>query len=302
MKLFTNKIFFILITTVLLGTGSFKIVSAATLKTPGTASYRQGVGINRGLVGWWTFDGADVTASTALDKSGQGNTCTRTALTATPGKIGQALNFRSASSSKCVTASYILGSTPPDYFTLAAWIKPSSSGQTAFLSTGEVSAYAEWQLYSGKLGWGLYGAASYQVGATTIPANQWSFVTMTFSTSTQRVRVYYNGVYDGQKDVTGLIMQGGINTIGGPYSAFFDGGMDDVRIYNRVLSDSEIKQLYSMGAGAKVAATPQSQSQFQGKGINSSLVGWWTFDGADISGLPLMINQATTIPEPSAEP
>jgi hypothetical protein len=28
---------------------------------------------------------------------------------------------------------------------------------------------------------------------------------------------------------------------------FFNGGLDDVRIYNRVLSDSEIQQLYNAG-------------------------------------------------------
>src|SRR3989344_176746 len=55
-----------------------------------------------GLVGYWTFDGADTpwtstTAATTLDTSGQNNTGTLTNMSqstsVTPGKLGQALNF-----------------------------------------------------------------------------------------------------------------------------------------------------------------------------------------------------------------
>src|SRR5437867_1258430 len=52
------------------------------------------LGLNSGLVGWWTFDGKDVAGVTAYDRSGNANSGTLTnGPTKTIGKIGQALNF-----------------------------------------------------------------------------------------------------------------------------------------------------------------------------------------------------------------
>jgi hypothetical protein len=56
-----------------------------------------------------------------------------------------------------------------------------------------------------------------------------------------------------------------------------DGKIDDVRIYNRVLSNDEIKRLYKIGSTLKFGSPNSSGSLSQG------LVGWWTMDGADTS-------------------
>ncbi len=56
----------------------------------------------------------------------------------------------------------------------------------------------------------------------------------------------------------------------GNYS-FFTGAIDDVRVYNHVLSPDEIKRLYQMGGTLKLNATSNS--------LTKGLVGWWTFDG-----------------------
>jgi hypothetical protein len=60
--------------------------------------------------------------------------------------------------------------------------------------------------------------------------------------------------------------------------------MDDFRVWNRILSTSEIKQLYAQGSSATVNKTIGAASSQQGQGINRGLVAWWTFDGKDISG------------------
>ena len=66
--------------------------------------------------------------------------------------------------------------------------------------------------------------------------------------------------------------------IGGRHPALdtmHQGPIDEVRIYNRALSTSEINQLYRLG-GQKVAkaSTPVGT-------LVDGLKGWWTFDGAD---------------------
>jgi len=51
----------------------------------------------------------------------------------------------------------------------------------------------------------------------------------------------------------------------------YNGLMDDIRVYNRVLSAAEIRKLYNLGT-TKVAVTPADP-------LKRGLVGWWTFDG-----------------------
>jgi hypothetical protein len=47
------------------------------------------LGLSTGLVGWWTFDGPDISGTTVLDKSGNGNNGTLTNdPTKAIGKIG----------------------------------------------------------------------------------------------------------------------------------------------------------------------------------------------------------------------
>jgi hypothetical protein len=58
-------------------------------------------------------------------------------------------------------------------------------------------------------------------------------------------------------------------------TAYFDGLIDDVRIYDRALSSDEIKRLYKIGATAKIGTTLD--------GPQSGLVGHWTFDGAALA-------------------
>src|SRR3989344_8256238 len=54
---------------------------------------------------------------------------------------------------------------------------------------------------------------------------------------------------------------------------FTNGFLDDVRIYNRALSATEISQLYKLGQD-KIATTPIDKL--------NGLVGHWTFDGPDL--------------------
>jgi sialidase-1 len=63
-------------------------------------------------------------------------------------------------------------------------------------------------------------------------------------------RLYLDGV---TQVAAVLVTNTALNTnlfIGGPTQSvltFFDGAIDDVRIYNRALSEQEVTQLYSMG-------------------------------------------------------
>ena len=66
-----------------------------------TKANTNSTGISDGLIGHWTFDGKNMTSTTAIDSSGNGNTGTLTNMTASSsaitGKIGQGLLFNGSS-------------------------------------------------------------------------------------------------------------------------------------------------------------------------------------------------------------
>jgi hypothetical protein len=57
--------------------------------------------------------------------------------------------------------------------------------------------------------------------------------------------------------------------------------IDDVRIYNRILSTSEITQLYNMGATKYAVSPTVTATSTCSVGLSCGLVGYWTFDGKD---------------------
>ena len=77
--------------------------------------------------------------------------------------------------------------------------------------------------------------------------NTWNFVTVTFdkSLASENAKAYANGVKVSSDDYTGSLPVNGANVEIGRYgfgNAYFDGTIDDVRIYNRALSNDEINQ------------------------------------------------------------
>ena len=80
--------------------------------------------------------------------------------------------------------------------------------------------------------------------------------TVTFSDSTDTVKFYVNGVLQGTKTLNTSILSSNVPVIiggrNGASDANFDGAIDDVRIYNRVISAIEVQSLYKAGSGAVV--------------------------------------------------
>ena len=84
-------------------------------------------------------------------------------------------------------------------------------------------------------------------GATPVRAQEWVHVALVCDGA--EGRVYLNGVVDGRANVAGKIAESNNELrIGrGEPAGYFNGTIDDVRIYNRALSAGEVKQLYNIG-------------------------------------------------------
>ncbi len=197
------------------------------------------------LVGWWTFDEGQ--GATAVDWSGHGN---HGALTDNPqwvdGEIGSALSFDSSrvtvDASDSLTADLFQGS-----FTLAGWINPTRTGNMWQQILRAVAAGGNDTLFlnnDGTLSWrGLVGGAwaggMCETAANVVPANQWTH----FAVIGNEVnfRIYVNG---------DLSQESAFQTTDGANVTYYIGGtaggesysgmVDDLRVYNHVLTESEI--------------------------------------------------------------
>lgn len=246
-----------------------------------------------GLVGHWTFDGKDMVPN-VRDVSGRGYNAilhNYTSTTTAAGKLGQALNFDGTNDDVLVTptsptSAGLLTTTT----TIAVWIRPNSvSGEHVIYHTGTLwwvaqnGSLLQWR---GELG-GIGGGAGFSTNSGQVRVGEWTHVA--FVGTTEGLKIYVDGVLKGSTAGSWLTDSGStFNRMGSTDSRYFDGLMDDLRVYNRELSAAEIKQLYNLGGG-KVNAS--SQTLTQGTSLASGLLSHWTFDGAhttstiaDISG------------------
>jgi len=227
-----------------------------------------------GLVGWWTFDDNNMNATKALDTSGQGNHGTFSNMdlnkSIVRGKLGQALSFDGVNDYVAITSSPAsLNFTTS--FSIAGWTKSANLGGTIFGRTD--SNFDGYSLFednaascgasTNKLALGLGRTeAGYTLwcGTTDLQANRWYHVAGVYDSTAQIMKVYIDGVDDGGSACGGCgptdippsffpatfgppeVGNNGVNS-----TKPFPGILDDVRVYNRVLTSDEIKRLYNLG-------------------------------------------------------
>lgn len=233
------------------------------------------VSLNSGLVGWWTFDQGDM-GPNVRDRSGQGNhgnLSGQSATTSAEGKMGQALSFDGVND-KVVFTSTNYGTT----HSISFWINYRDTSDGVVIG-GVNNNYGAYVSSPGLAGLLYYSANSnnVNVGHSGFVKGQWYHITIVRSGTS--VSFYKNGSQIGTTQTLASNDSLSLSTLGS-YSidTFFTGMLlDDVRIYNRTLSASEIGQLYRLGA-AKVGVSSARSS-----GVIPNLVAHWTFDANDVN-------------------
>lgn len=207
-------------------------------------------GSGSGLVGWWRFDEGSGTA--AADSSGSGNNGTLTGSvlpTWTLGKIGQGLDFTSGGYVDAGDAISLRVTT----LTVSAWIKlDQKPGAQACIVAKHSWGYRFCVDYNGYLEANVYSSSNTLLtGTTNIVDGLWHHVVWTFTpNTTSGSTVYIDGV--SHKSVNSNGGDGGAGVrlkIGQSLVTAnqFYGLLDDVRIYNRALTASEVGELYNAG-------------------------------------------------------
>jgi len=184
------------------------------------------------------------------------------------GKFGKALSFSSSSNQYTYTTDGITNG-PLDVgqpeLTLTAWINPSSlSGTQAIINKN--GPYLLWvdgvnkRLYTG-----LYTGTWYWLYSenNSLTTNKWQHIAMTYDGTTRKL--YIDGKRSGNNDtqVSGSLMTvnsdvqiGRDTALGGRF--YFDGLIDEVKIYNYALSADEVKQDYNQGSTFVFGASTQT--------------------------------------------
>jgi hypothetical protein len=201
------------------------------------------------LVGWWTFD--EGSGNIAADSSGNGNDGTLNGPVewTTEGKIGGAMKFTGPYNYIQIQDSPSLDMA--NAITITAWINPSWTGNNRIMqksSGGGDNQYRLLKEWGDNMVFHLPGLSPDRLEFPGLPTlGEWTHLAATYDGSS--MKVYYDGVVVGEQDSSGdLGTSDGTLCIGtkhetAPAGDEFNGMLDDVRIYNRALTQSEIKRL-----------------------------------------------------------
>ena len=225
------------------------------------ADWLMGSDLNVGLVGYWNFD--EDTGTTAHDSSGYGNDGTIHGASWTTGVSGGALSFDGVDD--YIDCGNDNSLNPTNAITLSAWYKPTISwrgrGNDPIIDKGigiHTPPYYQYHLgvcgdlypnsnegfefdIAGDGGWHLVAYNAWNFG-------NWYHVVGTYDGN--YMMFYVNGNLISSKPVSGLMQNYGRNLLIGKYCDIdtidhLPGIIDEIRIYNRALCESEIKELHN---------------------------------------------------------
>jgi hypothetical protein len=215
--------------------------------------------IDYGLVGYWSFD--EGAGTTAYDASGKGNNGTIYGAKWTNGKFGQALSFDGRDD-------YVeIGELAPTYMTIGAWIKTTSTTYNlpivAKLDKTNFRGFfltinANWPgVIVGSIRFALYDTSNMdrcQTSNLNVNDGNWHYIVATYDGSYGKI--YLDGTLVKScshtagytNPTTEPLLIGRHSKYSVDNTLYFNGLIDEVRIYNRALSEEEIRYLYNRGA------------------------------------------------------
>jgi len=194
-----------------------------------------------GLVGLWSFDGSDISGATLLDRSGLGNNgILPDSPTLTRGKVGQALEFDGVDDYVKVPNTPSLDFGTGD-FTISVWVNLKSAGH--FIFGGKFDLHFD----EGNTVLDFRKPEGTEVSSLKVPSTgEWTHIVIRrkngtlqyFFNATPDASMIDNDDFNGTSD----LFFGSRNE----HRDFLSGKMDEVRIYNRALSEEEIEKLYRL--------------------------------------------------------
>lgn len=210
--------------------------------------------VTSGLIGWWQLNG------NATDSIG---TATGTVFGAQPttgqgGLSNTAYVFDGVDDYIRLSGATAVGNLTGN-LTMSAWIRKDTSNVIGAIFSAARTASANGLAFNamanGTARFTTLGVRDYDSTTATYRANEWTHVVATMNANT--VTYFVNGV---QRDTISHTAGGAANTddvhmigagtvsLSTTLTTPFDGSIDDLRVYNRILTANEIQTIYNNGA------------------------------------------------------
>lgn len=231
------------------------------------ASNNQPAALSNGLVGYWKMDESswtqNCTATSVTDSSGNGNngkSCpSTTGPTTGVGKFGNGGVFDGTGDT--VSIAHHASLKPSAQITISAWVNPTNITTNNFYEIYRkedgadrhlLSFQANGTILSFGLGTATQGYQELDVSITSTDyTGGWHLITAIYDG--QNKYLYRDGIRIGSQTATGAIGTTGtaiayIGSSGGS-DEFFNGKIDEARVYNRALSAADVSTLYNFAPG-----------------------------------------------------
>ncbi len=219
--------------------------------------------ITDGLVSYWTLD--EASGTTITDSSGSTNTGTFVgSINSVSGHAGNAINFNG--SGNYIFTSNQVASPGPDAYTISAWFKVEPTDDLGHKivgyedpQSGTSSGGYDRHLYmgtNGRIYFGWYPSGFELVAsAGSLNDGNWHHAVGTHDGSVGTL--YVDGTFQGTSNsgpgypyagwwrIGGYGLSGWTNADDG----YFEGSLDEVKIFNRALSLEEVQTLYTGASG-----------------------------------------------------
>ena len=265
-------------------TPAFVVLLALTIALLAGSTAAKGAASPLGLVAAYSFDAG--AGTTLADASGQGNTGAISGATwTTAGKYGGALTFDGNNDFVAIADKTALDLSSG--MTLEAWVKPSAGAPSwrtlLFKEHGNGMAYS---LYSsdgtGRPITQVNIGGERDARGSVLTLNTWSHLAGTFDGS--YIRLYLNGKLVRSLSARGSITaSSGLLKMGGNsvWAEWFAGQIDNVRIYNRALSATELQSdmssaVVDSGAPSDTQAPSTPGDLTVSSRTQTSITGAWT--------------------------
>jgi hypothetical protein len=208
--------------------------------------------------GHWTFDGyLDDTAGAAHGTFAGG------APTYVPGRLGQAIWLDGVDDAVVVMVENLRA------YTMTVWVMPDRTNAAGIVTrTSPSGPTVHWSHQmriapTGQFEHYIYdGASKGVVGATPVEAGNWYFIAVS-AADNGMLRLYVNGQEEGSPLALGMLWSGGdrfhIGSNSGGDIGWFQGVVDDVRIYDQELTQADLAALIA-AAPFPFAFSPQPKN------------------------------------------
>jgi hypothetical protein len=208
------------------------------------------------LVAYWKLDES---SGTRIDSHGSNNLTDNNTVGSATGKIGNAASFVSANEEYLSIPTSSFSASFTDEASLNLWVRrdldiPLTPATSAFLKLEADAASDNHYPFTDNNDYiRIFRTSRFTINPrlSGVPDRTvWHMLTITTTPGTNGYKIYQNGILEYQNSGQATVSLGTTLFFGTGTAAFYYGGLfDEVGLWSRALTASEITQLYNSGSG-----------------------------------------------------